>query len=70
MGSRGVSTNNNPLKLKKKEDSSFTPPWHATECNTLRIQESKGLRQWPINICTSPMMMHKIAPYVDVMISG
>ena len=38
----------------------------GTEHSTnLKIQGSKGIRQWPINSCTSPMMIHKIIPYVD-----
>ena len=28
-------------------------------------QGSKGIMQWPINSCTSPMMIHKIASSVD-----
>ena len=28
-------------------------------------QGSKGKRQWPMNLCTSPMMIHKITPSVD-----
>ena len=26
---------------------------------------SKGIRQWQIDLCTSPMIIHKIIPYVD-----
>ena len=26
---------------------------------------SKGIRQWPINWCTYPMMIHKITPYLS-----
>ena len=26
---------------------------------------SKGIRQWPVNWCTSPMMIHKTIPSVD-----
>ena len=29
------------------------------------IQGSKGIRHWPINLCTTPIMIHKITPYVD-----
>ena len=29
-------------------------------------QGSKGIRHWPINRCTSPMMIHKITPSVDL----
>ena len=29
------------------------------------IQESKGIRQWAINSCTSPMIIHKITSSVD-----
>ena len=28
-----------------------------------RTQGSKGIRQWPINLCTSTMMIHKITSY-------
>ena len=28
-------------------------------------QGSKGIRQWPINGCTFPVMIHKITPSVD-----
>ncbi len=28
-------------------------------------QGSKGIRQWPIYLCTSPMMIHKITPSVN-----
>ena len=28
----------------------------------LNIPESKGIMQWPINLCTSPIMTHKINP--------
>ena len=28
-------------------------------------QGSKGIRQLPINLCTSPMSIHKITPSVD-----
>ena len=27
--------------------------------------EILGIRQWPLNWCTSPMMKHKITPSVD-----
>ena len=38
----------------------------GTEHSTnLKIQGSKGIRQWPINSSTSAMMIHKIIPYVD-----
>ncbi len=33
--------------------------------NVILDQGSKGIRQWPINWCTSPMIMHKIIPSVD-----
>ena len=26
---------------------------------------SKGIRQWPTRWCTSPMLVHKITPYLD-----
>ena len=29
------------------------------------IQGSKGIRQRPINLCTSPMMIQKITPSID-----
>ena len=28
-------------------------------------QGSKGIRQWPINHCTFPMMILKIVPFMD-----
>ena len=28
-------------------------------------QASKGIRQWPINLGTSPMMILKVTPFVD-----
>ena len=45
--------------------------WYLILCNCaplarqLLTQESKVIRQWPINWCTSPMMMHKITRSVD-----
>ena len=33
--------------------------------NFIFLQGSKGIRQWPINWCTSPIMIQKIIPYVD-----
>ena len=30
------------------------------------MQGSKGVRQWTINLCTSPMMIYKITPCVDI----
>ena len=30
-----------------------------------KIQGCKGIRQFPINLCVSPMMTHKIDPSVD-----
>ena len=34
--------------------------------NERRIEQgSKGIRQWPLNLCTSPMIMDKITPSVD-----
>ena len=32
---------------------------------TLYYQGSKGIRQWPINCCTSPIMIHTITPSLD-----
>ena len=29
-----------------------------------KCQGSKGISQWPINCCTSPIIIHKITPYV------
>ena len=29
-------------------------------------QGSKGIRQWPLNRYTSPMMIHKITTFVDL----
>ena len=37
---------------------------YSHKCMRLN-QESKGIRQWPINLCTSPMMIHKITPSLD-----
>ena len=31
----------------------------------INIQGSKGIRQRPTNLCTSPMMIHKITPSAD-----
>ena len=31
-----------------------------------KSKESKGIRQWPINLCTSPMIIHKITPFIDL----
>ena len=28
-------------------------------------QGSKGIRQWPMNLCTSSIFIHKITPSVD-----
>ena len=33
--------------------------------NKGNIQGSKGIRQWPINWCTSPMIIHKITPSLE-----
>ena len=33
--------------------------------NYVKSQGSKGIRQWPINRYTSPMMIPKITPSVD-----
>ena len=30
------------------------------------IQESKGIRQWPLNLNTSPMIIHKIIPSINI----
>ena len=30
-----------------------------------KFQGSKEIRQWPINLCTLPMMIHKITLFVD-----
>ena len=37
----------------------------ALSSNTQGGQGSKGIRQWPINWWTDPMMIHKIMPSVD-----
>ena len=37
----------------------------CVEHNRLYIQELKGIRQWPIKFYTSPMIKHKITPFVD-----
>ena len=31
----------------------------------LLFQGFKGIRQWPINLCTSPVIIHEINPSVD-----
>ena len=31
----------------------------------ITIQVSEGIRQWTINLLTSPMMIHKITPSLD-----
>ena len=46
-----------PQLLRNKDDNI-----HKTKEN---MQGSKGIRQWPINLCTSPMMIQKINPSVD-----
>ena len=33
--------------------------------NCYFLQGSEGIRQWQKNLCTSPMMIHIINPYVD-----
>ena len=33
--------------------------------NWKSIPNNLGIRQWPINLYTSPMMIHKIKPSVD-----
>ena len=33
--------------------------------NTDALQGYKGIRQWLLNWCTSPMMIHKITPFGD-----
>ena len=42
-------------KRKREEDLSFSIEYEA-----FSNQESNGIRQWPMNWCTSSMMMHKI----------
>ena len=37
--------------------------------SSIQSQGSKGIRQWPINRCTSPMMTLKIIPSVET-VSG
>ena len=34
----------------------------------LDSQGSKGIRQWPINCCTFPIMIHKITPSVEALV--
>ena len=31
----------------------------------IKLKGSKGKRQWPINRCTSPIIIHKITPAVN-----
>ena len=38
---------------------------HAHNLYTHARQGSKGIRQWPMNWCTFPMMIHEITPSVD-----
>ena len=38
---------------------------HCTNKQSIKGQGSKGVRQWPINSYTSPMIIHKITPSVD-----
>ncbi len=38
---------------------------HLMNALAKNCQESKGTRQWPINLYTSPMITHKIPSYVD-----
>ena len=38
---------------------------HGQRYSLNKNKRSKGIRQCPINLCTSPMMVHKIAPSVD-----
>ena len=33
----------------------------------VKSQWSKGIRQWPINQCTSPMMIHKIRLEIEML---
>ena len=41
------------------------PSWCWLHLNRNRNQESKWIRQWQINWCTSPMMIPKVIPSVD-----
>ena len=38
---------------------------YKKKSRSLSLQGPKGIRRWPINWCTSPMMIQKITPYVD-----
>ena len=40
-----------------------------TIMNVAIHRDLKGIRQWPINICTSPMIKHKI-PLLYITVSG
>ena len=48
---------------------SYLPIWKSSNNRLImhRVikQVSKGIRQWQINWCTFPMMIHKITPFVD-----
>ena len=36
------------------------PEWKIIHLPMTYIQGSKGIKQWPINLFTSPIMLHKI----------
>ena len=44
------------------ELSVLNKPFNHT---TTSIQGFKGIRQWLINLCTSPIIIHKITPSVN-----
>ena len=44
-------------------DSKVNYALKCLETNSPSIQGSKGIRQWPINICTSLIIIHKNNPY-------
>ena len=43
----------------------YHPEYNRELIQNLTRQGSKGIRQWPINLCTSPMMILKGNPSVD-----
>ena len=46
-------------RIPPKVDSTTIPPADLPE------QGSKGIRQLPMNWYLTPMMIHKVTPYVD-----
>ena len=59
-GSLGTSVGQPIVKTRQGSVSPFLSHIH-----THTYQGSKEITQWPINLCTSPIIMHKITPSVD-----